>query len=42
VAARQPGVNANRLLAARDVDAPSGAGVLNGVPVVVEPVRGKS
>jgi anaerobic selenocysteine-containing dehydrogenase len=39
VAARQPGVNANRLLAARDVDAPSGASVLNGVPVTVEAVR---
>jgi anaerobic selenocysteine-containing dehydrogenase len=36
VASRRPGVNANRLLAARDVDAPSGASVLNGVPVTVE------
>jgi hypothetical protein len=33
-------VNANRLLAAPDVDAPSGASVLNGVPVRVEAVRG--
>jgi len=36
VASRRPGVNTNRLLAARDVDAPSGASVLNGVPVTVE------
>lgn len=35
VATRRPGVNANRLLAARDVDAPSGASVLNAVPVSV-------
>ncbi len=40
VASRQPGVNTNRLLAARDVDAPSGASVLSGVPVTVEAVRG--
>jgi anaerobic selenocysteine-containing dehydrogenase len=38
VAARRPGVNANRLLAAKDVDVPSGASVLNGVPVAVEAV----
>jgi len=38
VASRRPGVNANRLLAAGDVDAPSGASVLNGVPVTVEAV----
>jgi anaerobic selenocysteine-containing dehydrogenase len=36
VASRRPGVNANRLLAAREVDSPSGASVLNGVPVAVE------
>jgi anaerobic selenocysteine-containing dehydrogenase len=35
VATRRPGVNANRLLAARDVDAPSGASALNAVPVSV-------
>lgn len=35
LAARRPGVNANRLLAAGDVDGPSGASVLNGVPVDV-------
>jgi anaerobic selenocysteine-containing dehydrogenase len=40
VASGRPGVNANRLLAARDVDAPSGAAVLNGVPVEVEAVSG--
>ena len=38
VASRRPGVNANRLLTAGDVDAPSGASVLNGVPVTVEAV----
>jgi hypothetical protein len=38
VASRQPGVNTNRLLAASDVDAPSGASMLNGVPVAVEAV----
>jgi len=42
VAARQPGVNANRLLAAGDVDVPSGASVLNGVPVTVGAARSKS
>ena len=42
VAARQPGLNTNRLLAARDVDVPSGASVLNGVPVAVEAVRDTS
>jgi anaerobic selenocysteine-containing dehydrogenase len=36
VASRRPGSNTNRLLAARDVDAPSGASVLNGMPVNVE------
>ena len=39
VASRRPGVNTNRLLAAREVDAPSGASVLNGVPVAVEAVH---
>jgi anaerobic selenocysteine-containing dehydrogenase len=37
VASRRPGVNANRLLAARDVDAPSGASMLNAVPVRLAP-----
>jgi anaerobic selenocysteine-containing dehydrogenase len=39
VASRRPGVNANRLLAAGEVDSPSGASVLNGVPVAVEAVH---
>ena len=42
VASRQPGVNTNRLLAARDVDVPSGASVLNGVPVSVQAVGSTS
>ncbi len=35
VASRRPGVNTNRLLSAGDVDRPSGASVLNGVPVSI-------
>jgi hypothetical protein len=42
VASRRPGVNANRLLAAQDIDAPSGASMLNGVPVTLEAVRSVS
>jgi len=38
VASGRPGVNTNRLLAAREVDVPSGASVLNGVPVTVKAV----
>ena len=37
VASRRPGVNTNRLLASHDVDVPSGASILNGVPVTVGP-----
>ena len=42
VASARPGVNANRLLEAREVDVPSGASVLNGVPVTVEAARATS
>lgn len=40
VASRRPGANTNRLLAARDVDRPSGASVLNGVPVSIHATSG--
>ena len=35
VASRRPGVNTNRLLAAANVDRPSGASILNAVPVSI-------